>query len=400
MSNQAGMETQTTQSSRRPIRVWCDGCFDLTHWGHANAMRQARSMGDILVVGVHSDEEIKRHKGHYPVLREQERYAAIRAIKWVDEVVEDAPYVTQLDVLNEHNIDFCVHGEDITTDENGRDCYYDVKQAGRFRYIKRSEGVSTTELVGRMILHSKKHLMMKPMEQVDMAQVRRMSAASRDEASSVKSPWTAGVSHFLPSTRQIVQFGDVNKSPKPEDRIVYIDGAFDLFHAGHIEALRKAKALGDYLVVGIHTDADVNAAKGGNLPIMNLHERVLSVLSCRYVDEVVIGAPWVPTRAMLEKINVAVFAHGQVYDYPVNEGDRDIYEAPKQMGIFAEFASEHTDITTDSLLQRIVQNMDRFERRNRQKQQKELDYIAKHGMPQFAGADQEPTRKHIDLSGQ
>ena len=42
--------------------------------------------------------------------------------------------------------------------------------------------------------------------------------------------------------------------------------------------------------MGIHTDEDVTERRGPHLPIMGLHERALSVLSCRYVDEVVIGA--------------------------------------------------------------------------------------------------------------
>lgn len=56
--------------------------------------------------------------------------------------------------------------------------------------------------------------------------------------------------------------------------------------------LQKAKQAGDFLLVGIHTDEDVTERRGPHLPIMGLHERALSVLSCRYVDEVVIGG-WV-----------------------------------------------------------------------------------------------------------
>ncbi len=62
-------------------------------------------------------------------------------------------------------------------------------------------------------------------------------------------------------------------------------GAFDLFHVGHIAHLAAAKALGSYLIVGVHDDRVVNRLQGENLPILNLHERVLSVLACRYVDE-------------------------------------------------------------------------------------------------------------------
>ncbi|KAI9078525.1 hypothetical protein K1719_039463 [Acacia pycnantha] len=45
----------------------------------------------------------------------------------------------------------------------------------------------------------------------------------------------------------------------PNARIVYIDGAFDLFHAGHVEILRLARKLGDFLLVGIHTDQTVGS---------------------------------------------------------------------------------------------------------------------------------------------
>lgn len=54
-------------------------------------------------------EEISKHKGP-PVFTQEERYKMVRAIKWVDEIVEGAPYVTTLDTLDKHNCDFCVHG--------------------------------------------------------------------------------------------------------------------------------------------------------------------------------------------------------------------------------------------------------------------------------------------------
>jgi ethanolamine-phosphate cytidylyltransferase len=85
----------------------------MVHFGHANACRQAKLMGTYLIVGVHSDEEITKHKGP-PVFTEQERYKMVRAIKWVDQVVENAPYVTTLETLEKYNCAFCVHGDDIT----------------------------------------------------------------------------------------------------------------------------------------------------------------------------------------------------------------------------------------------------------------------------------------------
>ncbi|MED6219282.1 Ethanolamine-phosphate cytidylyltransferase [Stylosanthes scabra] len=57
---------------KRRIRFYMDGCFDLVHYGHANALRQAKALGDELVVGVVNDEVIVEHKGP-PVLNMEER---------------------------------------------------------------------------------------------------------------------------------------------------------------------------------------------------------------------------------------------------------------------------------------------------------------------------------------
>ena len=76
-----------------------DGCFDLMHFGHANALRQARAIASHiddkkeceLIVGLVSDEEILRCKGP-PVLPEAERVKCVKAVKWVDDVITNVPY--------------------------------------------------------------------------------------------------------------------------------------------------------------------------------------------------------------------------------------------------------------------------------------------------------------------
>lgn len=353
---------------RKPIRVWIDGCFDLMHWGHANAIRQAKELCDYLVVGVHSDADILRHKGP-PVMTEQERYRAVRACKWVDEVVEAAPYVTELSVLDTHNIDFCVHGEDVSTDEHGRDCYWEVKEAGRYKTIKRSESVSTTDIVGRMLLMTKDHLS----KSLDNSQALQQAKGS------------VPVSQVLSTTNRIVQFGSTagtntarkRSGAQAGDTVIYIDGAFDLFHVGHIEALCEARKLvpanaNPYLIVGVHDDGVVNHVKGGNLPIMNLHERVLSVLACRYVDEVVIGAPWAVTKQILSAMKIDVVAHGTASDYTANNAKPpDAYDLPRELGLYREFKSTHPTLTTTTLVERILENRLLFIERNRKKQGKE-----------------------------
>ena len=74
-----------------------------------------------------------------------------------DQVVEGAPYVTTVETLDAHSADFCVHGNDITMTADGEDTYHLVKSAGRYKEVERTQGVSTTDLVGRMLLMTKSH---------------------------------------------------------------------------------------------------------------------------------------------------------------------------------------------------------------------------------------------------
>ena len=83
-------------------------------------------------------------------------------------------------------------------------------------------------------------------------------------------------------TQKLLQFSN-KEGPKPTDKIIYVAGAFDLFHVGHLDFLEAARQHGDYLILGLHTDPVVNRYKGDNFPIMNIHERTLSVLAYRSV---------------------------------------------------------------------------------------------------------------------
>lgn len=62
-----------------------------------------------------------------------------------------------------------------------------------------------------------------------------------------------GAVKFLATTRRLMTFAN-NREPKPEDKIVYIDGAFDMLHPGHVDILQKAKEQGDFVVVGLYDD--------------------------------------------------------------------------------------------------------------------------------------------------
>ncbi|KAG0461693.1 hypothetical protein HPP92_021990 [Vanilla planifolia] len=357
------------KSWKRPVRVYMDGCFDLMHYGHANALRQAKTLGDVLVVGVISDEEIIANKGP-PVLSMEERLILVRGLKWVDEVITNAPYAITEEFMNtlfnKYNIDYIIHGDDPCLLADGTDAYAHAKKAGRYKQIKRTEGVSSTDIVDR-ILSSSKCAENDNQRSTSFNEMHRNEGNILHEASE---SMTSRLSHFLPTSRRIMQFSN-GKGPGPDAHVVYIDGAFDLFHAGHVEFFRCARQLGDFLLVGIHSDQTISQRRGFH-PIMHLHERSLSVLACRYVDEVIIGAPWEVTKDMMRTFNISLVVHGTVSESSSRD-EVDPYLIPKSMGIFKAIVSPKA-ITSSSVASKVIDNLETYKRRNLKKKQSEGKY--------------------------
>lgn len=146
--------------------------------------------------------------------------------------------------------------------------------------------------------------------------MQRMKDYATDESGLQPGPevwsWTGSQSAMKDHTAE--EAGSYNKlvsgrAPMPGQRVVYVDGGFDLFSSGHIEFLRqvvkteeamgrktgwyeeyaKKKRIDDYgkdfgpvyVIAGIHDDEVINYWKGVNYPIMNIFERGLCVLQCR-----------------------------------------------------------------------------------------------------------------------
>ena len=93
---------------------------------------------------------------------------------------------------------------------------------------------------------------------------------------------------------------------------MFANGAFDLLHAGHVRYLRAARAEGDWLVVGINSDASVARSKGEGRPIVPAAERaeIVGALGC--VDAVVVFEEESPA-ALLDEIQPEVHAKGTDY---------------------------------------------------------------------------------------
>jgi len=93
---------------------------------------------------------------------------------------------------------------------------------------------------------------------------------------------------------------------------VFANGCFDILHVGHVRYLEAAKALGDLLVVGINTDAQVRALKGAGRPFVPERERAEVIASIRAVDLVTIF-PEATVETLLLAIRPDIHAKGTDY---------------------------------------------------------------------------------------
>ncbi|XP_010260648.1 PREDICTED: choline-phosphate cytidylyltransferase 2-like [Nelumbo nucifera] len=164
------MENQTICNSNlngnpsgdKSVRVYADGIYDLFHFGHARSLEQAKKLfpNTYLLVGCCSDEVTHKYKGK-TVMTESERYESLRHCRWVDEVIPDAPWVITQEFLDKHNIDYVAHDSLPYADASGagKDVYEFVKAVGKFKETKRTEGISTSDIIMRILKDYNQYVM-------------------------------------------------------------------------------------------------------------------------------------------------------------------------------------------------------------------------------------------------
>ena len=81
---------------------------DLFHYGHIQFLKKAKTFGNKLVVGIHSDKDVALYK-RTPVLTMNERSEVVKACKYVDDVILDAPLETTDEFMNKFGLDIYIH---------------------------------------------------------------------------------------------------------------------------------------------------------------------------------------------------------------------------------------------------------------------------------------------------
>jgi len=94
-------------------------------------------------------------------------------------------------------------------------------------------------------------------------------------------------------------------------KVVFCCGSFDLLNFAHVSFLEKAKAEGDYLIVGLYDDATINELKGYNYPVLDVYSRALNLLALKYVDDIVFNTPYKLTPDFISEFNIDVIVEGK-----------------------------------------------------------------------------------------
>ena len=122
---------------------------DLFHVGHINLVRSVRELGYEVVVGVHSDEEVEGYK-RTPIMTMDERVEAVKACKYVTEVIPAAPTIIDEVFMSKHNIDMVFHGHTEAEDPLYDEMFRVPISMKKFTRTERTPGISTTMLIERI----------------------------------------------------------------------------------------------------------------------------------------------------------------------------------------------------------------------------------------------------------
>ena len=134
--------------SSKKTTVFTNGCFDIIHRGHISYLNEAKSKGDILIVGLNSDASVKRLKGNErPINNQKDRKFLLENLKPVDQVIifeQDTPY----ELIKEISPDILVKGGDWKIEDIiGSDIV--LAQGGKVETLSFIEGYSTTAIVDK-----------------------------------------------------------------------------------------------------------------------------------------------------------------------------------------------------------------------------------------------------------
>lgn len=149
MDNNSAAHGIAKRRDRKERIVFTNGCFDILHAGHVRYLKQARALGDCLVVGLNSDSSVKRLKGsERPIVPQEERAELLSALACVDYVLifdEDTP----IELIKDVKPDVLVKGGDWSIDQIVGAPFVS-SYGGEVKSLPFHQGHSTTNIIEKI----------------------------------------------------------------------------------------------------------------------------------------------------------------------------------------------------------------------------------------------------------
>lgn len=118
---------------------------------------------------------------------------------------------------------------------------------------------------------------------------------------------------WIKEMREKYNIPEVSQFAESTPKIVWVNGSFDVLHAGHIELFKYARSVGDYLVVGTDTDERIRELKGDSRPINQQKHRITMLEAIRYIDKVVTFDSIEQQLARIRESNAEIIVIGSDY---------------------------------------------------------------------------------------
>ena len=140
---------EASKGNKEQVIVFTNGCFDIIHSGHLDLLKEARSYGDKLIVGLNSDKSISKLKGpERPIIDQSERKKILSALKFVDEVIifnEENP----LKLIKKLKPSILVKGADYTKEQviGGE---FVESYGGEIKLVKLTKGKSSSKIINKL----------------------------------------------------------------------------------------------------------------------------------------------------------------------------------------------------------------------------------------------------------
>lgn len=236
-------------------KAYIDGCFDGYHYGHVNALYQAKQRCKILTVATHTNAEIERAKANV-IFDYEERYKMLSHCRFIDVLLDDKPYNPSTSLLDEIGCEVYFHGDDVIYTKDGNDVLKEIREAGRLAMYPRTNGISSTDLL------------------------YRMSRVGNNEGN--KDVWY--MKYLL---------SNIEPKNRVHGRVLYIKEKWDFLNGDHIDYITELrdKYKPDCCVIELEEDTDVT--------LLNMYERAITVSSLKMIDKVVL-----PNTTELEYLDV------------------------------------------------------------------------------------------------